>query len=103
MQVVYTSTTVTKQYNLVPSKRTETLCSREGNCGPNRKLWQSTAGFEHHLQAAYTESWFRSPAPSTCIEHVTAFVLIEKDNKIALLIDIAVPRDTRVEEKEQEI
>ena len=34
---------------------------------------------------------------------MTAFVLVEKDNKIALLIDIAVPRDTRVEKKDQEI
>ena len=37
------------------------------------------------------------------IEHrLPDIVVIEKDNKMALLIDITVPGDTRVEKKEQE-
>jgi len=37
------------------------------------------------------------------IEHIRPdIVIIDKDNKRALLIDTAVPADARVEEKEQE-
>jgi len=47
--------------------------------------------------------WDVSIQTNHVIEHKRQDIVVaEKDNKTALLIDIAVPGDTRVEEKERE-
>jgi len=47
--------------------------------------------------------WDMNIQTNHVIEHRRPdIVVIDKDNKRALLIDIAVPPDARVEEKEQE-